>query len=482
MQNLLRALPRVRARQSRYRLGQPSTAKGPVLTLQLGALLICVAVFAIGLYRGVNVGILLFAVAAAVGVGLADLPVKEVISGFPIDLMILLAGVTFFFGVAQVNGTVDRLIDAALRRIGHRPRLLPLAFFGLTGAVASMGNPGAALVVMPIGMNVARKKNINPTLMAIAMGTGMSAGGFAPTSTFGIIINGTAREANIDFSPVLLFAIALVVNLILLAVAHLIFGRSRYRRRTEATARASAHVSDRDFVTVGPNASAITPSADFTTDEDAIGLGTHGPFTFIQKSTVACIFALIAAVIGANALGMSPDIGVVTFSLGAILILLDPKSAKDGAAKIDWSTILLVGGIITYVGVLQEVGTIDMLADYAASMSVPLLAALLICVVAGLVSAFASTIGMLAVLVPLAIPLITYGGIPGWAMICAIGVCASIVDVSPFSSSGATMIATYPDADERPRMTKMLMRWGLSLVIIGPVAMIGAVIIPAMLL
>ena len=87
---------------------------------------------------------------------------------------------------------------------------------------------------------------------------------------------------------------------------------------------------------------------------------------------------------------------------------------------------------------------------------------------------------MLAALVPLALPLISEGGIPGWAMICAIGVCASIVDVSPFSTVGATYVATTVDEEQRPRMTTLLTRWGLSMVVVGPVALTLTLILPGM--
>ena len=67
-------------------------------------------------------------------------------------------------------------------------------------------------------------------------------------------------------------------------------------------------------------------------------------------------------------------------------------------------------------------------------------------------------------------------------MICAIGVCTSIVDISPFSTVGATMVATTPGESERPRVTRLLMRWGLSMVVIGPVAMIVGLIVPSMIM
>ncbi len=451
------------------------------MVIQLAALVICVAVFTIGLYRGVNVGILMFVAACAVGLWLADMPIDDVIAGYPVGLLILLAGVTFFFGVAQATGTVDRLLDAALHRLDKRSAFLPLGLFGLT-AVCSMGNPAAAYVIFPIGMNVAHKKDVDPMLMAIAMGTGMSAGSFAPTSIFGVIVYGTAREANIALSPMLLFAVALVVNVALLAVAYLLFGRSRRSNRTLVVAE---HAAERRLVTIGggetSDAHSIVGAGDGleVTGEQA---NARTSFTFTQKITIVCLAALVCIVFVAIALGATPEIGVIGFALGGLLMLLDPKAGAVGIGKIDWSTILLVGGILTYVGVLDHVGTTDLLGNFAASMSVPLIAAFVICFVAALVSAFASTSGMIAVMVPLAIPLVMSGGIPGWALICAVGICASIVDVSPISSVGATMVATTPDSSEHPRMTRLLMRWGLSLIVIGPVVMIGGLVVPSMLL
>lgn len=454
------------------------------MALQLAALGIAILVFAIGAIRNVNIGILMLVSAGAVGVWLAELPIKSVLGGFPIDLLILLAGVTYFFGVAQANGTVDRLISSAIRRVGDRDGLIPLVFFFLTTVLGSMGNPGTALVLVPIGMNLAKKQGIDRMLMALAMGTGISAGGFAPTSLFGIVTYGTAREANIALSPMLLFGVALAFNLILLAAAYLLFGQSQARR---ALVPRAVRVKVGQLVTTGGSDSATEyhgtgpAENDPGADESASRFDLEGRFSPLQIVTVVSMVVLISVVMITSAAGYSPNIGLIAFTLGAGLALISPDACKAGMAKIDWSTIILVGGIITYVGVLEDLGAVDLLGDFAASMSVPLIAAFVVCAIAGLISAFASTTGMLAALVPLAIPLVSSGGIPGWAMICAIGVCASIVDVSPFSTVGATLVATTPDESERPRMTRGLIRWGLSMVIIGPVAMVLGLIVPSML-
>ena len=86
-----------------------------------------------------------------------------------------------------------------------------------------------------------------------------------------------------------------------------------------------------------------------------------------------------------------------------------PHATKGAAEKVAWPTVLLICGIVTYVELLQEMGTIDWLGEQVASVGTPLLAALLICFIGGAVSAFASTTGILAALIPLAVPLLARG-------------------------------------------------------------------------
>lgn len=71
--------------------------------------------------------------------------------------------------------------------------------------------------------------------------------------------------------------------------------------------------------------------------------------------------------------------------------------------KIDWPTVVLVIGIITYVRVPQARGAFNMLGERAADLDAPILAALLVGLVDALASAFASTTAMLALLAPLVI-------------------------------------------------------------------------------
>ena len=50
--------------------------------------------------------------------------------GFPVDLFVLLAGVTYLFAIASNSGTVERIIEAASRLVRDRRALIPLIVYG----------------------------------------------------------------------------------------------------------------------------------------------------------------------------------------------------------------------------------------------------------------------------------------------------------------------------------------------------------------
>jgi di/tricarboxylate transporter len=453
---------------------------------QLTAIAIFIAIFAIATLRKVHLGIAMFAAACGVGVWLARMPLKDVVGGFPVSIMVLLVGVTYFFAIAQTNGTIDRVIEAVLGRVGDNRVVLPFLFFALTAGISAMGSPLAGLMVAPIGMPIAKRYGMDPMLMALAIGCGFSAGAFAPTSLFGVVSYGTAHQANIDLNPLTLFAVAGVVNIVLLTAAFFIFGGPKLIGRgvgasapiassTSPTAFGAAdnlgkRSIERDTASGGTAATVLA--------REARGEESGAQFGRNQIVTIVCMIGLVVAVVAASIAGLNPDIGVLCFAFGAALALIDPTSGKAAVSKIDWSTVLLVGGIITYVGVLQTMGTVELLGEAAKHVGAPIVTALVICFIAALVSAFASTTGILAALVPLALPLVASGDVAGWALISALAVCASIVDVSPFSTVGATLIATAAE-EERPRMTSLLTRWGLSMVLIGPVVLVSILVLPS---
>jgi di/tricarboxylate transporter len=413
------------------------------------ALAVFAAIFAVAALRDVPVGIVMLAAACGIGVWLAKMTLADVLDGFPVDTMVILAGVTYFFGIARANGTIDRAIDAVLARVGSDVVVLPFAFFALTASISAMGAPVGVFVMAPIGMQIARKHGIDLMLMGVAIASGGATGAFAPTGFYGIITYGTTQEAGIALAPLTLFAVAAAANLAVLLAAFVAFGgRALLARRHRIAAVAAAAADD-------------TPRA---------------PFTRNQIVTVAFIVAVIATLVAGSLAGLSLDVGVLCFAFGAVLAFVDPAGGRAGVMKIDWGTVVLICGIITYVAVLRATGAVDLINETANAVEPPVLTALALCVVAGLISAFASTSGTLAALVTFAVPLAVSGTVPGASFICALAVCASLVDMCPFSPNGAALVATS-DEEQRPRMTSLLTRWGLSMIVLGPLVLGGGLVL-----
>jgi hypothetical protein len=115
-----------------------------------------------------------------------------------------------------------------------------------------------------------------------------------------------------------------------------------------------------------------------------------------------------------------------------------------------------------------------------AAVGAPLLAALLICLIGAVVSAFASTTGILGALIPLAVPFLMTGQVGAVGLIIALGISSSVVDCSPFSTNGALIVANAEE-EQRDSVFKKLMAWGMSLVVLAPLGTWLALVVPGWL-
>jgi hypothetical protein len=95
--------------------------------------------------------------------------------------------------------------------------------------------------------------------------------------------------------------------------------------------------------------------------------------------------------------------------VAVVLALFSAQQHKGAVAQISWSTILLIAGVLTFVFVLQEAGTIDYVGEAVTGIGAPLLVALLLCYIGAVVSAFASSVAIIAVAIALAVPFLQAG-------------------------------------------------------------------------
>lgn len=144
-------------------------------------------------------GLLAFAAAFLVGTLVADLNADEIFAVFPGDISVVLVGITYLFGIAQLNGTVDWLVNLAMRGVGGRVGAIPWVMFGVAAVLTAIGavSPAAVAIVAPIALGFAVQFKINPLLMGVLVVHGAQAGGFSPISVYGTIVNDALADTEL---------------------------------------------------------------------------------------------------------------------------------------------------------------------------------------------------------------------------------------------------------------------------------------------
>jgi di/tricarboxylate transporter len=442
------------------------------------SILALVVAFVIATVLPINLGALslvaAFVLAYTVVQGDAGDKADAVFDGFPGSLFVTLVGVTFLFAIARANGTVDWLVHQAMRGVGGRVWVIPWIMFGVTGVLTAFGAvvPAAVAIIAPVGLAFALQHRINPVLMGLSIINGASAGGFSPISIFGLITNGVVAENDLPGSPLILFLGSMIFNILLNIVVFFLFGgRELFGRTTEESESAATLATGG-----GPGAAQAARTtgatgASFTEPE-------HGDVTTLDRNRALTLVALGGLAVGA--LAFEFDVGLLAVTAAVFLSLLAPQAYKGAVSQVAWPTVLLICGIVTYVNLLQELGTVDFLGDQVALIGVPLLAALVICYIGGLVSAFASTTGILGALIPLAVPFLLAGEVGAVGLIVALAISSSVVDSSPYSTSGALVVANTPE-EQRDLVYRRLMVWGFSMVAIAPIVTVGLLVVPGWL-
>jgi di/tricarboxylate transporter len=178
-----------------------------------------------------------------------------------------------------------------------------------------------------------------------------------------------------------------------------------------------------------------------------------------------CLVSIV--VLGILSLGFDVSIGFAAILVGFVLALIAPGK-QDGVLKeMPWGVIFLVTGIVTYVGVVEKIGVMDYVTGLIADMGNPLLATLTVSYVGGFVSAFASTTGFLASVIPIATPILQDLTFSTNNVISAISASSSIVDLSPLSSAGALLLANVQGIKERVFFRQLLFTTGV-FIALGP--------------
>ncbi|MBY6679021.1 hypothetical protein HQ305_11735 [Rhodococcus sp. BP-149] len=454
------------------------------MSTELIPILALVVMFLAATVLPVNMGALGFVAAFLVGTLAVGMDTDQIIGGFPSSLFLTLVGITYLFAIAQNNGTVDLLVRGAVRLVGGRVALIPWVMFGITGVLTAIGalGPAAVAIVAPIALGFAARYKINALLMGMMVIHGAQAGGFSPISIYGVTVNRIAADAGLTNSPLTLFLGSLLFNA---AIGALLFtflgGRSLIGRsvhdddglRPDGDPGSVGGGTTRTTVMRGFGATTTKRPSQTVTVENAPPLATA-----VKAITPDQILTLVGLVsLAVLSLILDLDVGFVSMTVAVVLALASPKAQKGAINQISWSTVLLIGGILTFVGVLQEAGTVEYVGNAVAGIGIPLLVAVLLCYIGAIVSAFASSTAILGVTIPLAVPFLLAGEVGAVGVIVALAISSTIVDVSPFSTNGALVLANAQGVD-RDVFYRQILKYSALVVAIGPLVAWAVLVVP----
>ncbi|KUM32487.1 C4-dicarboxylate ABC transporter [Arthrobacter sp. EPSL27] len=416
----------------------------PTMTAtQIIPLVILVVMFVVATKWPLNIGVMGLVASFGVGYFILGMTDKEILADFPASIVLTIIGVTYFFSMAQRNGSIDIIVQTCVRLVRGKTMLLPWVFFLLAAALTALGtfSPAAVALLAPAALGLAYESRIHPVLMGAFVINGAHAGGFSPLSVAGVLVHDIALKNGFPISQGSLFLASFALNFILSALTIVVFGLLGKLRDKHSNQYAGLE----------------TPRTGRPTGQQV--------FTLL----------LIAAILVCT-LGFHMPIGFVALTAGLLLAFVNIKEHKTFIGGVSWSTVLLVAGMITYVSLLQHVGVIDTLAEMALALGAPLLIALVLCYVIGVGSAFASSTALLTAFIPMAGPLLATSSLSASGTVAALAIAATVVDVSPFSTDGALVVANARDND-RQRVYRQLMMYAGGVVLVAP-ALAWALLVP----
>lgn len=418
------------------------------------SIIILVALFAATLIPAFDLG--LGALAAAFLLALAaDVATDDVTGFFPADFFVLIVGVTALFAVAHLNGTLDWLLDLLLRLVRGRLVLIVLVPFVIGAVLTAVGTlPAAATaIVSPIALGFAARYRISPLIAAVLGITGIISGLLSPLAVYGVTAREMSEKQGIALpgsAPVTFLLGGLATGLVICAV----------------------------LLTVGTRTGAIPPGRITTAPEPPAApsapTGTGGTATLISRpptgtheqtrARVLTITALLAVVV--LSVGFDMNVGYLGLTAALILQLVLRLPSGDIISRIPWNVVLLIGGLLTYVGLMQHLGAFKKISDLLSIEGSPLLSLLVLCYIAGVTSFAASSIAVFVTTMPLLPPLVADGVSPVGGVL-ALALASVLVDINPLGITGGLILgAAEPTA--RPRLFRQLLTYGLVSIPVAP--------------
>lgn len=408
------------------------------------SILVLGGLFALALIPRAHLGFAAFPAAFIVG-SIAGVPVADLVSFFPSSFFILIVGVMSLFAVFQATGAMDWILDWATRLVRGQILLIIAIPFVIGAILSSIGTlPVAAVAIAsPITMGLAKQHKIPVFLMGFAALNGVLSGLFSPVAVFGLTSNQLLSDLGVDMptaSNLYIWLIFLAVGVVTQTVVTFF-----YRNTVRELAKTR-------LVTSGSHGGVAADDDADTVDEKPL------------MPRLAALIALCLLIIGG--VGFDIDLGFLGFTLAFALLLILRIEPNEVISRIPWGVVILIGGLLTYLGLMDSLDAFTRLSEILTVGDSPLLGLLVLCYIAGITSFLANSVAVIVTTLPLLPPLIAAGVNPLGAVV-AVLLSAILVDVNPLGSSGGLIMgATAPE--ERQRLFRQMLTYGLCAIVVAP--------------
>jgi len=392
------------------------------------SLLIVIAIIlsiALGYKTKINTGFFAMAFAYLIGSFILGMKAKYVVDAWPIKIFFIIFAVSLFYNFAILNGTLDRLSQHLLYKTRKVPQLLPFAIFAAAMIVAALGAGYYSVLAFfaPMTLILCEKTGLSKLTGALAVNYGCLAGSNFMTSASGVIFKGLIENAGYgknEFSyTTMIFAVSVLIPVMILTIL-VIKNRKNIISKTH------------------------------------INIPIPEKFNKQQKTNLKLIFTMVFFVLLVPILKIilpqnetiafinsKMHIGLIAIIFSIIALILNLGKQNEVIARVPWETIIMICGVGMLISIAIKAGTIGLLAGWIGTNIPIAMVPIALCIVGGIMSFFASTLGVVApALFPIVPSIAVVTGLNPAILFTAIIVGAQATSVSPFSSGGSLILGS----------------------------------------
>lgn len=387
--------------------------------IEIISLLSIVIAIVIGFWKNINVGLIALAFALILGYYIGGIPINTIIGYWPIKLFFTTFGITLLFSIAKLNGTLEKISKTIIHQSGGKKVLIPIIFYVLALIIASVGpgNISTSALLLPIGLVIADRTKISMLMMSTLIILGSIAGGLSPLAPNGIVALDLAQTHGVGNLGLRIYVMNVISMTLFSALFFIVLGGLKLRG-------------------------------------DKVAIEKAGRFDKHQILTLVVIFILVVWVMVGGV-----NVGFAAFALSAILLIFKAADQNQAILHVPWSTLLLICGMAVLISVVNQLGGVDLLTTFLASLMNRTTAVPIMGLLSGVMSIFSSAVGVvMPTLIPTTVDLSTELGqvVSPAVLTITIAVASHIVTMSPFSTMGALALASSPDSVDKKSLFKNL--------------------------